>query len=332
MDNASKKYLFFFFSGLIFPILVFSYIGASKYGMNFFELLVYEKREWIRSGIIKENLKADTIKIAVIGDSVTASGFRPVIFDRLSGNKTFTVNLSQISTGMGRFYYILQDFVVNNYIPDYIVLHPMLERAYKFPQNGSKEEINFYTWDSQNSNISIALRHYIPAFNVGFFRLLHFMKNYSCGNRCNEEELQNVREMFAERGAYWFYTNISPLPDNFKLKGDHSELPIGYDPKFDDKASKDSFVKFLDYTKKLKIKVILKLPPLRIGKAKMTIEPPRYYQGLTENYDNVLVFLWKEDFYPPRNFFDHMHLNRDGAEKYTKDLYGKVEKLIGIKE
>ncbi len=137
MDNASKFYLFLFFSGLIVPVLIVSYIGASKYGMNFYELLVHEKREWIRSGVAKEGLKGDAIKIAVVGDSRAVSGFRPVIFDQLSKNKTFTVNLAQISTGMGRFYYILKDFVVNNYIPDYVILHPMQEQANEFPQNGS---------------------------------------------------------------------------------------------------------------------------------------------------------------------------------------------------
>ena len=45
---------------------------------------------------------------------------------------------------------------------------------------------------------------------------------------------------------------------------------------------------------------------------------------------NVLGFLWEEDFYSPENFFDHVHLNRRGADNYTTDLYGKVKQLIGI--
>lgn len=330
MDNASKKYLFLFFSGLIVPVLIFSYIGASKNGMNFYELLVHEKREWIRSGMAKEGVKGDSIKIAVIGDSKVVSGFRPVIFDQLSNKKTFTVNLAQISTGMGRFYYILKDFVDNNYIPDYVILHPMQEQVYEFPQNGSIEEIDFYSWDSPNPNIVIALRHYFPAFNVGFYRLLRFVKNYSCGNRCDDKELQNVREMYAERGSYWFKTDILPLPDDFENRGDHPELPTVYDPLPGDKVSRDSIISFLEYTKKLKTKVILKLPPHRTGSAMRITAPPEYYKELIGNYDNVLGFLWEEDFYSPENFFDHVHLNRRGAENYTADLYEKVKKIIGI--
>lgn len=330
MNNASKKYLFLFFTGLIVPVLIFSYIGASKYGMNFYELLVHEKREWIRSGIAKEGLKGGAIKIAVVGDSRVVSGFRPVIFDKLSKNKTFTVNLAQISTGMGRFYYILKDFVDNNYIPDYVILHPMREQAYEFPQNGSIEEIEFYSWDSPNPNIVIALRHYFPAFNVSFFRLLRFMENYSCGNRCDGKELGNVREMYAERGAYWFKTDISPLPGDFKIRGDRPRLPTVYDPLPEDKVSRDSIIKFLEYTKNLKIKVILKLPPLRTGRAMRITESPEYYKELIGNYDNVLGFLWEEDFYSPENFFDHAHLNRRGADNYTTDLYEKVKVILGI--
>jgi hypothetical protein len=330
MENASKKYLFLFFAGLIVPLVIFSYIGGSKYGMNFFELLVHEKREWIRSGTAKEDLKGGAVKIAVIGDSRTVSGFRPVIFDHLSKNKTFTVNLSQISTGMGRFYYILKDFVDNNYIPDYIILHPMGEQKYEFPQNGSIEEIEFYSWKSPNPNFVIVLRHYFPAFNVNFYRLLRFIKNFSCGNRCDVKELENVSEMYAERGAYWFKTDTSPLPDDFKIRGDHPETPMVYDFLPEDKVSRDSIIKFLEYTKKLKTKVILKLPPLRTGRAMRITQPPEYYKELIGNYDNVLGFLWEEDVYSPENFFDHAHLNRRGADNYTADLYEKVKELLGI--
>ncbi len=59
-------------------------------------------------------------------------------------------------------------------------------------------------------------------------------------------------------------------------------------------------------------------------------EPPKYYKELIGNYDNVLGFLWEEDFYSPENFFDHVPLTRSGAENYTADLYGKVKELLGI--
>ena len=44
----------------------------------------------------------------------------------------------------------------------------------------------------------------------------------------------------------------------------------------------------------------------------------------------ILVFLWEEGFYPPGNFFDHVHLNRRGSDNYTADLYEKVKTIIGI--
>jgi len=59
-------------------------------------------------------------------------------------------------------------------------------------------------------------------------------------------------------------------------------------------------------------------------------EPPGYYKELIKNYDNILGFLWEEDFYPSGNFFDHAHLNRRGSDNYKEDLYKKVKIIIGI--
>jgi len=68
----------------------------------------------------------------------------------------------------------------------------------------------------------------------------------------------------------------------------------------------------------------------RTGRAMRITDPPEYYKELIKNYDNILGFLWEEDFYLPGNFFDHAYLNRRGSDNYTADLYKKVKMIIGI--
>ena len=313
----------FCFSFIVMGIFL-SFISSQKVTYNIFDLLISEKRDWIRDGGISDDQIDTKKKIVVFGDSRIACGFSPTVFDSLSSEKTFTVNLAQMYSDARRYYFILDDFINNNYVPDYVVLHPSYKRYYKRAHNGSLKEIIYYSFYASDRNVSIGVNYIFPVTNITFNRILRFFEYYCIDKSKYKNKNNLVTDMINQRGNYFWENKYKRLTKNPKIEAIKIE-DVTIDPHGEYMEDIDMF---LNLAKEHDIKVIVKAEPHKSDKIVPWASEPEFFNIVAEKYENVIFSSSKKNLYKIEKFFAGSHLNYYGARCYTTDLFQEIKHLL----
>ncbi len=128
--------------------------------------VVKEKRRWARTKGKFINT-AEKLDIVVFGNSATAAGFIPEVFDEQNDGKTQSTNLALVGLQLAPHYFLLKDFLKYNDPPDWILLQYSTGgfEIESFPsfcvQAASPFEVVQYAW--LRKNIDVILNYLIPS-------------------------------------------------------------------------------------------------------------------------------------------------------------------------
>lgn len=153
-------FAFFLFLGVQIISLKVSYISqtASKQIVN-------DKRVWARNNFIHR--ESGKKLVFFFGNSHTAAGIIPDVFDRTNNGTTVTYNLSLVGLQTPPHYFLLKDYLKHNPPPDYILMN-VLEGGYEiesFPsyalQGAGLLEVLYYGY--YRKNWDIVLNYIFPS-------------------------------------------------------------------------------------------------------------------------------------------------------------------------
>jgi hypothetical protein len=327
------------------------------------EQIVRIKREWVKQ---KDRFKEIPGKDTVIflGNSKITAGLIPELFDRETGNKTHSFNLSLPALPLAPHYFLLRDYLKNNVPPKYIIMtfNPGRYDNELFPiysiQGAGLSEAWQYALVSKNSdvlfNYIFPWSFYFPEFKRylkgKIFILMpdlereKFKKRFIINAKSHETYLHDWSSIFdsifliseqiamkresslvKNRGYYFIVEQAAlggELPDDYI-----SKLKINIEKQkqfFIDHAKMDDpFVdKFFSLTKSYGIKVVLISDYAMVDQLDQIEAPPSSWTYLKSKYDNVYFANngFYRFFYEPKYFSDPVHVNPQGAIRYTKAI------------
>ena len=87
--------------------------------------------------------------------------------------------------------------------------------------------------------------------------------------------------------------------------------------------------KFFDLAREYNIAVQIIEPPYRVNQFRQYERMPRQYCDILERYKNVVITPrgWKAKFYDNRYFSDLVHLNPEGAERFTAEMAAEFQQI-----
>ena len=318
--NYIKILIITFFVTLFLYIIIATVF--KPYFLSISELYIHSKRDWIRSGKIGKDVDISNKQtIIFLSDSAGTGSILPIIFDQTLNNTTYSVNLSQPGHGTKRLYYILKEFVENNYVPDILFMHPSYKRHYKFALNGTFKENLEISRDQNSLNLEILAKHFVLNFN-------HKRINYLRSNLLKKPTpKQKIESMIKERGAFFPFPFGKYQKYNGQ-KGVHLNKPSHLDT-LNIHYQKDVY-RLLDYAKSLKIKVFFLPKPYRKQENLQYTEIPPVIKQLTKKYSN---FIETKNFpskygYLNEHFADPGHLNYNGARLFSRDIATSFKKYF----
>jgi hypothetical protein len=312
---------------LIFLINQFA-IHAGKTYKDGASIICEQKRLAVRNDQWKVSEEKPTVLF--FGASGILSAIIPTVFDSILDHQTYSLNLALPALPIGPYYHCLLDYLEHNDPPEYIILTYHID---------SEEVILFNSYANQGINFPDELFSYFIHRKdknqmLNYLLPLHVYKEpvfkYMYNSVLDPSDIQENRERNArivnrmiENRGYYFIIEQSKypdgrLPDDYKEESDSPERPMKmYDP------GSDVYVeKFFSLTKKLGTQVLLVNYPVRQGKYKQFNKTPKEIQKLLKTYDNVSISKdgWKIPFFENKYFSDPHHLNKWGAEMYTKQV------------
>jgi hypothetical protein len=286
------------------------------------ELITFVKRDWIRSNI--SELSDDKKLIITLGDSKIASSFLPDIFDKELNYKTFSLNLAMVTHDVTRNLYVLQDFLKFNKKPDYILVYLSYERILLSSLNENWDERLYYY--NKNKNNIFLVDYFFPAINKNKVNnvLINSVKLISL----NKKSEESINDMLNDKGAYYWlgkYTSIGKAKKFFDLNIDPDKNIHQIN-----KAYLVEIEKFLEFTTKNKIKVVIIFPPLIENTIKINNLPKEYLE-IKKKYPLLEISQMTKDEYPSELFMTRGHTNYLGAKEYSKDLANSINSKLQIK-
>lgn len=296
-------------------------------------LVCETKREMVRSGEIY--YQEGKINILFLGTSRILAGIIPGHFDRLSGGRTSSYNLALPALPIGSAYYIIKDYLDRNPPPQYVVMQLFINRCrsctlfnYYASQgyNGIGEMVDL-VWNLKNK--SIIINGLFPFKMYRFFSIRYGIDSIFKPRRIADIRMHNrkiLERMKADRG---FYFIEEQAVEGNRLQGTGGKAPSReagtFDPFFDPYTRK-----FFQLTGEQGIKVLLIQPVFRRNQYKQYREPPAHFTAVLEQYPHVHMAPqgWKLKMYDLRLFGDKTHLNPDGAEHYTEEIYSEFRQVF----
>ena len=326
---------------LLFIILVLNYLGvkAGNIYKDGAALVCETKREMVRSGEV--SYVKGKINVLFMGTSRILAGIVPTYFDQLSGGKTFSFNLALPALPISSAYFVLQDYLVRNPPPEYVVMELYISRCKKctlFNYYGSQGHGGVGEMASLFMNLknkSFMYNYLFPFKMYKFFVFRYFYDGIFRPANISEIMEKNrgiLNRMKKDRGYYFIeeqaVTEDRLLESEFSKKKKRSiEKGLVYDP-FIDPYTK----KFFDLTFEKKIKVLLIQPISREKQYLQYKKMPLQFASILKRYSHVYMANegWKLKFYEMRFFGDFAHLNKDGALLYTREIFTQFNEAFPV--
>jgi hypothetical protein len=288
-----------------------AWVEMRPYSLNNLELLMYEKRNWMRGKFVDDEDRCK--KIFFFGDSTIASGIRPKAFDDLSHGRICAYNLAQVYHDMSKYIIFLRDAIKAGNRPDEIVTTLSYEREDVFV-NGDWEEYRHVFGGA--SYLRYLRDRYFGAPTLS--SVLRMSRNMA-----GLMEVRRAAERISdEGGAYWW--GEGSLPNDFtdaETDRPNEEVRTTYSV-----AYRDTISIFFHLAESIHAPITLIEPPARIGNSKQRTCMPGIYKELIMMFPTTKIHRsgWKLKYYPPHLFFDRGHLNRDGATSYSREIYQEM--------
>jgi len=326
---------------LLLAILLLNYLGvkAGNIYKDGAALVCETKREMIRSGEV--SYMKGKINVLFLGTSRILAGIVPAYFDQLSGGKTFSYNLALPALPISTSYFVLQDYLVKNPPPEYIIMELYISKCrncslFNYYANqglsGLSEIVSLFM---NLENKSIIINYFFPFKMYKFFVFKYFYDRILRPTNIMQIMEKNnsiLNRMKKNRGYYFIeeqaITDEEQRETEFNKK---KKKIIGkggiYDPFV------DPYVKrFFDLTFEKKIKVLLIQPAFQENQYLQYKEMPLQFASILKRYDNVYMTNegWKLKFYERQFFGDPTHLDKDGALMYTKEIFTEFNEVFPI--
>jgi hypothetical protein len=268
------------------------------------ELIYQLAKDTVRTGVVFPTDVTAT-RVAVFGDSRVQAGFVPALLDRLSGGATYSFNLGLPNDT--RFLDELRTLVRRDQAPDVVALTlPWIARAEETPL--LEDDVAFVE----------AVLPFRPLFRDGTLFVLRSLTRG--GPRAYYVQArENVDRARRDRG-YFFIEGMSHfpghrLPDGFVLDGDDPDEPHPRRIPLEGPA----FEEVLELRERAGFRVVFVPSYLRVGNRAPSSAPPELRSALGVYGIEVRgPDYW---LYPNRLFSDPGHLNPEGAEHYTRELW-----------
>jgi hypothetical protein len=255
-----------------------------------------------------------SIRVVVFGDSRVQAGFKPTLFDELSGEATYSFNLGLPATN--QFVGELRTLVRRGQAPDVVAL--TLPWAVEADPDG---------WALLSDDRAVV--EAVLPFRT-FFRdvTLFLLRSWSRGGpvRYYQTARAYVDRARRDRG-YFFIEGMSHfpnhrLPDDFRLDGDDPSRP---EPRAIAPEG-PHFEELLRLREAGGFQIVFVPAYFRLGCRAPSEADPRVKEGLAARGIDVLgPDYW---LYPNRHFSDPGHVNPEGADAYTRDLWELLAPVI----
>ena len=316
--------------GLITIIVVYTIIGnfVGEYLNDGGRLVTRYKREALRKGAFlnSDNTARDVL---VLGDSEILSGFVPQIFNALSEHKINSINLALPGQPLSSAYYMLKEHLRNTSTkPNAVIIF----------FNVNYQKINFYGTEGASleealghlyykNNAEYFVKYLIPSrqYIVNIFKYLKmFLFNRQTLFKLKKKNKDVLDKVLNNDGYLPLSLDRYPnsiLPDSIYEPTDNPNIVH----EFPNVKEDIYFHKFVELINKHQLKTLVIRTPKRIGSRKKEKIIPSTLESLL--LSNRLFFLgnngWKTKFYKNQFFADTRHLNPNGANKFTKDIFNE---------
>jgi hypothetical protein len=282
-------------------------IQAGKVYKDGAALVCESKREMVRSGVVGHK------KV-------------PAEFDRLSGGRTYSYNLALPALPIGSSFFILKDYLSVHPPPQYIVLELYTNRFKEW------NIFDYYAAQgmSGTSELSSLVKHmprksillnYLFPFRMYKYHIPGYLFNRFFRPARIESQLKKNQAILTgilENRGYYFIAEQAVTEDLTRKQRGPGKAAPEYDP------FSDPYVTlFFDLAERHNIRVLLIQPMYLPGKYQQALRIPAQFKAIMERYPNAKMAVegWKLKFYEPGYFADPTHLKREGALRYTKEIY-----------
>jgi hypothetical protein len=273
-------------------------------------IMVETKQDYIRENQLFE--QGARVRVAVMGISTGMCGFQPKLFDELSGGRvsSFNVCVPEYTNALAD----LEAMIANGSPPTHIFVTspwPEPERPTFFRPVPSDAELvdTLFPFRHMPRDLSIFLSR--ARFRGGVTAF------YRAGREYAEKMLQ-------DRGWYFIEgESVFPdyrLPEDYLFPTDKPEKVLFLRPPQSTGPQWDRFYSLCDAHD---ITILVVPTYVREKAYRQSAENGPWMEAM-KPYRRVKFILPDSFRYPNRLFSDHNHLNPDGAERYTRDLWEVV--------
>lgn len=277
--------------------------------------------------------------VLYFGASGILSALIPEVFDSMMEHRTYSLNLALPALPIGPYYHCLLDYMENNPPPEYIIMayHVDTEPILLFDTYANQGidfpgEVISYFFNRGDKNQTL---NYLLPFHVYKDPIFKYLYNSAFNpsdiQETRSENNQIVSKMLGDRGYYFIMEQSKfpdgRLPDDYSEESDCSDCEMKmYDPESDVYVDK-----FFSLTREYDIQVLLVSHPVREGKYGQFEETPEPIRKLQNMYNNVSIPSegWKIPFFENKYFSDPHHLNKSGAEKFSREIADLFREVYG---
>lgn len=272
--------------------------------------------------------KKAKVKLLVVGDSKVISGFKPIVFDTLSGGNVSSYNLGLPRTLFNRKRYNLVELLALLAHNDELPTHLLLTDLEPWPPAADQENENDLFVGTHKPNINLPIERIFP-FRRLIRNALAFIK-HSRRHGGLREYLEmckaEIAKMEREKGYYFLESmSIYPsgrLPHNFRARDDNPDIALRRITDTDSPTLKE----ILTFTDRENITLILTPTYFRKGYcAEPGAEGEEHVKLSQLRIQTVGPAYW---LLPNSFFSDRVHLNPRGAETYTRKLWIILEPVL----
>lgn len=300
-------------------------------------LVCEAKRRMVRSGALQH--KENKAAVWFMGNSRILAGLVPLHFDKLSGDRTFSYNLALPALPISSSYFVLEDYLEKNPPPQYIVMQLYINHGRTgtvgnyYAAQGMSGWHEMFSLFKNRDNKSILLNYIFP-FRMYWSHTCRYLYNRifhpPAVRRLQKNNRAVLNRVAAGRGYYFIeeqaVSGDNRLPEELvRKRGGGFKKGGVYDPFIDPYVEK-----FFALTLENGIKVMLIQPVYRRGQFLQYVKNPPQFTALLERYKHVAMAKggWKLKFYDNHFFSDLVHLNKDGALRFTGEIYKEFNEVF----
>jgi hypothetical protein len=302
---------------IVFSLLWLGFTWAwakYPYFKNATDIIIDTKLDVVNGGEVFQKSPQDAARVVVCGHSLVLAGFIPKYFDELSGGKTFSYNLGLPGqTGFDE----LETVITRGTPPTHVFLQVPWEKEF---------EPSLWRWLDLDRH---AIKRLIPFRRAprDLFVFLALAPRKGGISALYEFGKSAAERMVLARGHYVISANLYPderLPDDRKHPDDTPERvrsrvvhPSG-----------SRFERLLQLADRHHIEIYFIPRYVREGYA--AVPPPINTETVEEFKPYPRFHVIGPDYfrYPNRMFCDWIHVNDDGARRYTKDLWEVTQSIF----